>query len=70
MLWGKDKIEKMLKVKKERAEEFEKSRGYVSEEDEKLTKEDIQAVIISAAIVFGPIFLVLFGLIYLFFIAW
>ncbi|SHK10561.1 hypothetical protein SAMN02745227_01521 [Anaerobranca californiensis DSM 14826] len=70
MLYQREKIEKILKAKKEKAEAIKKSRGYSEDYDEKLTFDDILAIVISATIVFGPIFLVLLILLYLVVIIW
>jgi hypothetical protein len=70
VLYQREKIEKILKAKKEKAEAIKKSRGYSEDYDEKLTFDDILAIVISATIVFGPIFLVLLILLYLVVIIW
>lgn len=70
MLYQREKIEKILKIKKEKAEAIKKSRGYSDDYDEKLTFDDILAIVISATIVFGPIFLVLGVILYLLIRTW
>ncbi|SES76067.1 hypothetical protein [Anaerobranca gottschalkii] len=70
MLYQREKIEKILQIKKEKAEAIKKSRGYSEDYDEKLTFDDILAIIISATIVFGPIFLVLGIILYLLIRTW
>jgi hypothetical protein len=65
VFYQREKIEKILQIKKEKAEAIKKSRGYSEDYDEKLTFDDILAIVISATIVFGPIFLVLGFILYL-----
>lgn len=66
------KIERILNRQKEKGEEDSKLHGSYGHDEEELELEykDVLAIIISALIVFGPILLFLFGILYLLTITW
>ncbi|MGX8794936.1 hypothetical protein ACR6HW_02405 [Fusibacter sp. JL298sf-3] len=67
MLTYKKKVQRMLDFQKEKTE-TEWDDGKVSHDEVfKYTKEDILAIVISALMVFGPVLLVLCGIMYLIF---
>lgn len=66
MLFFRKKVERMLNFQKEKAEEDAKQYSeFQNSEVEKFSFDDIVAVILSAMLVFGPVALVLGGLVYL-----
>lgn len=68
MLFRKKKVEQILEMQRERSLESSKQydfRDEMNEVPEKLTAKDILAIVISALLVFGPIALILAGLMFL-----
>lgn len=68
MLFRKKKVEQILEMQRERSLESSEQynfRDEIDEVPEKLTAKDVLAIVISALLVFGPIALVLAGLMFL-----
>lgn len=68
MLFRKKKVEQILEMQRERSLESSKQYNFKDELDEvpeKFTAKDVLAIIVSALLVFGPVALILAGIMFL-----